>query len=59
MGVLSQVRVALTTADRDEFRSYECKSCGGRFKFQRQVCPDCGGYTLDRIDWSSEISNKD
>jgi ribosomal protein L37E len=30
---------------------YECQVCGTRFDTQRQVCPACGSYTIERIDW--------
>jgi rRNA maturation endonuclease Nob1 len=30
---------------------YECQACGARFDAQRQVCPACGGYTIERTDW--------
>jgi rRNA maturation endonuclease Nob1 len=30
---------------------YECQTCGARFNTQRQVCPACGGYTIERTDW--------
>jgi rRNA maturation endonuclease Nob1 len=30
---------------------YACQTCGVRFDSQRQVCPACGGYTIERTDW--------
>lgn len=30
---------------------YECQHCGARFDAQRQVCPACGSYTIERTDW--------
>jgi rRNA maturation endonuclease Nob1 len=30
---------------------YACQTCGARFDSQRQVCPACGGYTIERTDW--------
>ncbi|WP_458187652.1 hypothetical protein [Haladaptatus sp. NG-WS-4] len=30
---------------------YECKGCGASFGVQYQVCPECGGYTIERDDW--------
>lgn len=30
---------------------YECQGCGARFAAQRQVCPACGSYTIERTDW--------
>ena len=53
MSTLGRVKTAFTRADRGESDPYECKSCGARFRLQRQVCPECGGYTFDRVEWSS------
>lgn len=30
---------------------YECQACGARFATQRQVCPTCGSYTIERTEW--------
>lgn len=30
---------------------YECKGCEARFEMRRQVCPECGGYRIERVDW--------
>jgi rRNA maturation endonuclease Nob1 len=54
MSTLSRVKAAITSSDPANSHPYECKTCGARFSRQHQVCPECGGYTLDRIDWSSE-----
>lgn len=56
MSALSRVKTAFTSSNGDESHPYECKSCGARFRLQQQVCPECGGYTLDRIEWSSETT---
>ena len=37
--------------DADPDETYECKDCRTRFTLDRQTCPDCGGCTIDRIDW--------
>jgi uncharacterized OB-fold protein len=52
MGTLSRIRAVFSDADTGDVHLYECKSCGAHFALRRQVCPKCGGYTLDRIDWS-------
>ncbi|WP_435179203.1 hypothetical protein [Halorussus sp. AFM4] len=36
--------------------TYECKTCGATFTLDRQTCPDCGGCTIDRIDWDGVVS---
>lgn len=53
MNTLRRVKEVFSTIDESEHTPYECKTCGARFAFQRQVCSKCGGYTLDRIEWSS------
>ncbi len=30
---------------------YECRGCNAAFTVQYQVCPECGGYTIERNDW--------
>ncbi|WP_424017141.1 hypothetical protein ACOZ4N_14835 [Halorientalis pallida] len=29
---------------------YECQRCGSQYEARRQVCPDCGGFSIER-DW--------
>ena len=43
-------------ADADPERAYECKDCGTQFCLDRQSCPNCGGYTIDRTDWGGRVS---
>ena len=52
------VRNAGTDADSDanSEETYECKDCGASFDLDRQTCPDCGGFTIDRIDWDGVVS---
>ncbi len=38
---------------RDDHR-YVCRKCGERFENQRQVCPECGGYDIQR-EWREEL----
>jgi rRNA maturation endonuclease Nob1 len=33
--------------------TYECKSCGQSFELQHQVCPSCGGFSVERVEWSN------
>jgi rRNA maturation endonuclease Nob1 len=30
---------------------YECLACNARFDRQYQVCPECGGYDIRRVEW--------
>jgi hypothetical protein len=30
---------------------YVCQDCGTGFEVQRQVCPSCEGYYIDRREW--------
>ncbi|WP_299266670.1 hypothetical protein [Halorientalis sp.] len=29
---------------------YECQHCGAQYEAQRQVCLDCGGFSIER-EW--------
>lgn len=62
-GMTSGSRMGLTDklarvvrADADPERAYECKDCGTQFCLDRQSCPNCGGYTIDRTDWGGRVS---
>ncbi len=54
VSTLAKVRAVFAGPARDEPLPYECHTCSMRFELRRQVCPHCGGYTFDRIDWSFE-----
>ncbi len=30
---------------------YKCEGCDNSFTVRYQVCPECGGYTIERNDW--------
>ena len=47
MGLLER----LTARLHDSGGPYECADCGRRLETQRQACPDCGCYTIDRHEW--------
>ncbi|WP_435077414.1 hypothetical protein [Halococcus sp. AFM35] len=37
---------------RDEGETeYVCRNCGVGFDERRQVCPECGGYSIRRREW--------
>ncbi|WP_458209186.1 hypothetical protein [Haladaptatus sp. NG-SE-30] len=50
MGILSTLRTTLFDR-KDERTLYVCGGCGRSFEFQRQVCPECGGYDFTRTSW--------
>jgi rRNA maturation endonuclease Nob1 len=50
MGTLSTLWQLASAGDATE-RPFECRGCGTTFSEQRQVCPDCGSYTIDRREW--------
>jgi rRNA maturation endonuclease Nob1 len=31
---------------------YACRNCGTGFDERRQVCPECGGYSIRRREWA-------
>jgi rubrerythrin len=53
MGTLSRVKQAFASPDPNALGPYECQGCGTRFRREYYVCPKCGGYSLDRAEWSS------
>jgi rRNA maturation endonuclease Nob1 len=48
IGALTQY---VSSTRSSEPSPYECLACGARFDSQRQVCPACGSYTIERTDW--------
>jgi rRNA maturation endonuclease Nob1 len=34
-----------------EESEYVCRGCGAGFDERRQVCPDCGSYSVQRREW--------
>lgn len=51
MKVIENLRRVLR--DETAEHTYECKGCGQPFELQYQVCPSCGGFSVERADWSS------
>ena len=35
---------------------YQCLNCGTTLALQYQECPECGSYTIDRVDWLNDDS---
>lgn len=51
MKVLTTLKQHLPTTHDVAQPPYECRGCETRFCTQPQVCPVCGGYTIERIEW--------
>lgn len=44
--------------DDDESESnYECGNCGREFALDRQVCPTCGSYRIERSCYEDLVSD--
>lgn len=53
MNIVSALKQEFTDTSPTEKPPYECGSCGTRFELQRHVCPQCGGYSIERTEWPS------
>jgi hypothetical protein len=51
MDVLTTLRQHLPLSRSPGPSPYEYQACGARFAAQRQVCPACGSYIIERTDW--------
>ena len=51
MRVIGKIRSALANEASGEYR---CQQCGAEFELDRQVCPVCGGYRIESVEWSEE-----
>ncbi|WP_435319413.1 hypothetical protein [Haloarchaeobius sp. TZWSO28] len=43
-----RTRLGLTGEDAE---SYVCRACETDFPIQHHVCPECGSYSVERLDW--------
>ena len=50
-GIITTLKEQLPGTQSPVPSPYECQGCGARFDAQRQVCPACGSYTIERTDW--------
>ena len=46
MALVNRLQGLLSNEDPTE--PYLCPSCGARFELQYHVCPECGGYSIQR-----------
>jgi len=53
MGVVGAMLAVLSGHD-DQSTPYECQHCGSQFSDHYHSCPECGGYSIDRAEWSAE-----
>lgn len=49
MGTLERVMDHFSVEDAPD--EYACLACETTYEVQYHVCPECGGYSVDRIDW--------
>ncbi|MFB6142888.1 MAG: hypothetical protein ABEJ30_06050 [Halorientalis sp.] len=49
MGRLVRLKQLLTGDGREA--TYTCLTCHARLDRQHQVCPECGGYDIRRVEW--------
>ena len=50
MKITRILRGRLTT----EHRPYECMTCHECFVYQHYMCPNCGGFSIERVVWTDE-----
>jgi len=53
MSVVGAMLAVLSGHD-DRATPYECQHCGSQFSVHHHSCPECGGYSIDRAEWSAE-----
>jgi rRNA maturation endonuclease Nob1 len=57
MSVIDKLNAAFSPDEQTRNPPYACKCCDSRFAVQYQVCPECGGYAIERINWSEIIGS--
>jgi len=53
MSVVGAMLAVLSGQD-SRTRPYECQQCEGAFAVQHHSCPECGGYSIERGEWTTE-----
>lgn len=56
MRITTKIARAVCATDPDSDGVYECEDCGATFDLDRQTCPNCGGCSIDRVDWLGSVS---
>ena len=54
MSVVGAMLAVLSVRD-SRARPYEYQQCGNAFTVQYHSCPECGGYSIERGEWTAEI----
>lgn len=50
MGVVTELRTVFGGPDERD-GDYQCRNCHASFGAQYHVCPECGGYRVERVNW--------
>jgi rRNA maturation endonuclease Nob1 len=58
MSVIDKLNAAFSPDEQTRNPPYACKCCDSRFAVQYQVCPECGGYSIERVNWSEIIGSE-
>lgn len=58
MGFLSTLR-RIFGFTADDLPEYVCRGCGAQFELRRHVCPICGGFLIERTEWSDEAGESE
>jgi rRNA maturation endonuclease Nob1 len=53
MGYIDRLKHRIRGTEREEPTEYVCENCNAGFEQRRQVCPECGGYSIRRREWGS------
>jgi primosomal protein N' len=48
-----EAMLAVLSGHEDQGALYECHHCGSQFSLHHHSCPECGGYSIDRVEWSA------
>jgi rRNA maturation endonuclease Nob1 len=51
MRVIGKIRSAFAN---NASGNYRCQQCNAEFELDRQVCPVCGGYSIESTEWSEK-----
>lgn len=52
MSIINRLVARLGSAEKEEPRPYQCRTCQRQFARQYYICPACGGFRVDRTEWS-------
>ena len=52
MSIARKLTDRLAGGSERERRPYACRTCRERFAREHHVCPECGGFSVERTEWS-------